>query len=398
MRSLSVQYFLTFAVMGSLLPYVSVFFRDRGLEQSEIGLAFALASAAVLLAPVLVTALADLRVDARRLMSLAMLLTALALLGLSLVHSLAAVMVLWAVHSLTWTPLLPLQDGLLFGIQDRQRRAGRTPIAYHKVRVWGTVGFIAPALVLYLLLRQGTAIEMPLLCAAACALVAGAWAFVLPDPRQSAHLPPSVPDTTRLPTASALRALREPHVLVFCIAMFLMQIVTAAYYAFYPIYLTETIGIDYQWVGLISAIGVGIEIFFMLGFGRLRAAMGFKWLVVLGFAATAVRLLLLGMVTTPLIAVGTQVFHGLMVLVLHVAPPVFLNERAEDDFRHSMQGLYTMLIFGGGRIIGNALSGWVAQWSITGLFICAALLCAVAGALVAFAFRPARPATTPMSQ
>lgn len=390
MRSLSVQFFLSYAITGSLLPYLSVFFRQRGMEQTEIGLAYALASGAVLLAPVLVTALADLRVDARKLMALAMLLTAGSLVALSRAHSLVAVLVLWAVHSLTWTPLLPLQDGILFGIQNRQRRAGQTPVAYHKVRVWGTIGFISPALAMYLLLREGASMETPLLVAAGCAILAGTWALMLPDPRADAEARPKVPEATRLPTAAALRALREPHVLVFCIAMFLLQLVTAAYYAFYPVYLTETIGIGRQWIGLISAIGVGVEIFFMLSFGRLRAAMGLKWLMVLGFTTTAIRLLLLGTVITPAVAVGTQVFHGLMVLALHVAPPVFLNEHAEDDFRHSMQGLYTMLIAGLGRIAGNMLSGWVAQWSFTGLFISAAVVCAIAGALVALAFQPAR--------
>ena len=52
------------------------------------------------------------------------------------------------------------------------------------------------------------------------------------------------------------------------------------------------------------------------------------------------------------VAIGVQLIHGLTVLVIHVAPPIFLNQRAGDRYRNSMQGLYTMAFAGAGRVIG----------------------------------------------
>ena len=61
-----------------------------------------------------------------------------------------------------------------------------------------------------------------------------------------------------------------------------------------------------------------------------------------------------------LVAVGTQLLHGLTVLALFVLPPLYLNHRAEPAFRNSMQGLYAMLVFGSGRIVGNIFAGQVS--------------------------------------
>ena len=43
---------------------------------------------------------------------------------------------------------------------------------------------------------------------------------------------------------------------------------------------------------------------------------------------------------------STQLFHGMIVLALLIAPPIFLNQHAEDRYRHSMQGLYAMAVMG----------------------------------------------------
>ena len=71
MRDLRVQYFLTYGVIGAVLPYVSVFFRQAGLSDAQIGYAWAVWSAAVVLSPVLVTLAADAHADPRGLLAAA---------------------------------------------------------------------------------------------------------------------------------------------------------------------------------------------------------------------------------------------------------------------------------------------------------------------------------------
>jgi hypothetical protein len=61
----------------------------------------------------------------------------------------------------------------------------------------------------------------------------------------------------------------------------------------------------------------------------------------------------------PAVAIAVQVMHGLEVLALFVAPPVFINRLAGDEFRNSMQGVYTMSVSGLSRVIGGATAGLV---------------------------------------
>ena len=110
-------------------------------------------------------------------------------------------------------------------------------------------------------------------------------------------------------------------------------------------------------------------------------------MMLLGAAAMVLRFVLLFAVPTPAVAVGTQLLHGLMVMVIVMAPPVFLNRHAGDGFRNSMQGVYALLVVGTGRVVGNYLAGAIAaRFAVTGVFAWSAILCALALALIWVAF------------
>jgi MFS transporter, PPP family, 3-phenylpropionic acid transporter len=290
--------------------------------------------------------------------------------------------------------VLPLQDAIYFAVARQRSSAGRLSPPFHLVRVWGSIGFIVPSVLLYMLLRQGLPVAVVLPVATTVGLIGLLNTFLLPDPRIRLQPKPeeALPAESRLPTFAALRALREPHVLVFCIGMGMVHVASAVDYGFYPIYLTELIGIDPRWVGLIAGAGVTVEIGFMLSFGWLMRRLGLKWLVALGIAAMAGRFLLLAALPTVWVAVGVQAMHGLSVLVMHVAPPLFLNRHAEDRFRNSMQGLYTMVVVGLGRILGSVVGGYLAGYHLLGTFAGCGLLCVLATALFIFAFHERRGA------
>jgi PPP family 3-phenylpropionic acid transporter len=89
--------------------------------------------------------------------------------------------------------------------------------------------------------------------------------------------------------------------------------------------------------------------------------------------------------------------------MLLVAPPVILNQHADDRFRHSMQGLYAMVVFGLGRLLGNFAAGPIARWDLRAVYAGSAMLSVVAIGLLVVAFRyekdlhkVAEPNITPM--
>lgn len=387
MRDVRVQYFLSYGVLGTTLPYASVFFRHQGFTQTQVGYAWAVWSGVFILSPVLVTLAADLRADPRRLMALGLTVSGLTLAALAFVSGVGATLAIWTLHCLATLPMMPLQDGICFSLQRRQEERGETARPFHRVRVWGTYGFMVPSVVLFGLLYAGVPVNTAMVTGAVFAFVSALQALRLDDPR--AHTPGGdAPDHSGLPTLGAARVLLRPNMLVFCAAIFLAQMASTIYAAFYPVYLTEQAKVPEAWVGLVSNLGVAVEIFFILACGWFTARLGVKWVLVVGTALVAVRMALLMGSAHPAVAIGTQLFHGIQVVALGVMPQTFVNAYATDRYRHSMQGVWVMLL-GCGRAAGSLTGGPVAEWGggQSAVFAYAAILCAASSALALLLFR-----------
>lgn len=376
--------------MGSVLPYLSVFLAQRGLTMSQIGWVLSLTGVAVVVTPVVTAALADTRVQGRTLLGLMFAGSGLSLAWLAGAEGYWPLLIAHGLFALAFAPVTSLQDGLYFQRSAEMARHGATAQDYHLVRVFGTFGFIVPSLVLYFVLRRESVdTAAAVWCGAVCCGVGALNAALLPKTRRGEPQAQKLSRKRRsrgLPTAAAFKALTEPHVLVFCVAMLLIHLAITAYYGFYPVYLTQTIGIDARWIGLISNLGVVVEIGFMLGFGWFLRHWGIRKLMIIGAGCMAVRFALLGFLPGVGVAIGTQGFHGIMVLVVHVAPPIYLNRRADEAYRNSIQGLYAMIVFGTGRVAGNLIAGWIANVSLTAVFGYAMGLTLAAMALFTFAF------------
>jgi PPP family 3-phenylpropionic acid transporter len=380
------QYFLSFAVLGSIVPFASVLLAERGLSKAQIGTAWAVQSVAVIVTPIVVTLLADLAVPARVLLGGLFALAGLALAGLAGAQGFWPILVFYALHNVALQPVFPLQDGVFFASQAARRAAGLKEVAYPHVRVMGTIGYILPSVVLYFWLRGGGSMTPVLGCGIVfCAISAAYAVFWLPG------MPPGAraggeQARGRLPTAAAARALGEPHVLVFCVAVFLLMTASQAYYAFYPLHLTERCGVAARDVGLIANVGTAGEIVYMYAFGWLARVLTIRRLMYVGALAATVRYVMLAYSASTGVAIGTQALHGLMILAMGVAPPIFLNARAEDAYRNSMQGLYTMLVIGGAKVIGGQMFGRIAERGLAQAFYVAGGLCLAATVLLFFAF------------
>src|SRR6267142_244284 len=390
MRAVKAIYFFIFALGGSVVPFISLYFQQHGLKKDEIGYVQGVAAIAVVLSPILLTFLADSQLDARRILAGAMLVAAGALGALYLCRGFTAMLLIWAIHMLAYVPLSTLLDGITFGVMKRRGQTGLPVTPYHRIRVWGSIGFMIPSVILFFVVKK--TITPILIVGGAFGILGAITAIMLPDPDGGEKKKDS-----RLPTAEAARKMFTGPLLIFCIASFLLNAAQAPYYTYYAIYLKERVGIGQEWVGLISSVGVLVEIFFMLAFAKLLSRWGLKKLMIVGAACVAVRMAMLGLWPTPAVAIGTQLFHGMIVLVLLIAPPVFLNQHAEDRYRHSIQGLYGMAVMGMGRIVGNLIAGPISKWSLQGVYGSAAVLSVFAIGLLWVAFYEeehlAKPAT-----
>lgn len=387
MAAIKAQFFISYAILGSLMPLLGVFLKEvKGLDDGQVGLAMGLTSVAMLGSPALITLLADTRVDSRRILAVAFALSATVLAAMGSAPTPGTTILLFVLHGFAFVAMLPLMDGFFFSYAEQMEKSGCDGVPpYPRVRVWGTIGFIVPSVILWLAISRGGADSSAIVpCAIGFCLLSIANSFRLPKVERAVPAEGS----GRLPTRDALVVLFSPQARPLCVALWLGYLSTAAYYAFIALFLREVVGVDPAMIGLVMSIGVVVEIFWTLAMPRLQTAIGLKGILVVGLALMGVRMLLLAeFPTLPVVAV-TMIGHGLEVLALFVVPVMYLNRLAGDRFRNSIQGVFTMTVAATSRIVGALTAGWlVKETSLTTLFACAGVVGLVASLVVVVFFR-----------
>lgn len=353
--ALRLHFFLLYAIIGAYLPYVPVFLgHDLKLPDWQIGWVTGCYGLAVLLSPPVMAGLADSKVSGRVLLAGGYALSGMALCAFAGVDGFVPALLLSVVFGLCYTPLTPLLDGLVFAALSREKAAGRAPPPYSALRVWGSVGFMAPAFALFVVMHVGLAGGRAAMFAGAVAAgVALGCALLLP------RTPPEA-KPERLPVALAWAELRRAPTLSLIGPLVLLFAAISIFYAFYPRLIVE-VGIAPEWVGMASNLGVLAELPWMIFAAVTLRRFGVRAVMLLGAACMLARMLLLAALPGPGMAVATQLLHGPAVVSLYLLPPMILDQKAAPGCRNSVQGLYAGLCYGAARVVGAGAGGHAAE-------------------------------------
>ncbi len=375
---LRLHFFVLYAVIGAYMPYLPVFLaEDLGLPDWQLGWVAASYGVAVIVFPPLVTYLADNCISGQRLITWAYALSSVALAALALVDDFAGAMVLSLVFGLVYTPLFALLDGLSFTAMAEMTARGEKPPSYDKLRVWGSLGFMVPALVLYAQMATGEANGRAAIVVAAIAAAIGAvcsiWLPRLPPSKRAVE----VVGMTELPTASAWRVLSQNPTRALEGPLILLFAAIAIFYGFYA-RLVLDVGIDPGYVGVVVNIGVIAELPFMFAASWLLRRFSQQSLLIFGAVCLAIRMTLLASILHPVVTIATQLLHGPVIVALYLIPPMFLDAKAPPQVRNHVQGLHAMLCFGVARVLGSVAGGYAAEVDLTWAFTLGAVLSGIA--------------------
>jgi PPP family 3-phenylpropionic acid transporter len=381
------QFFISYAVMGSIMPLLSVFFQEqKNFTKSEIGFVMATSGFSMMLSPVLMTLLADLRLESRRIIAGCLLASGVFILGMHFSVGIVAVGACYLLYHLSYVAVPPLQDALYFRIEaESASNANSGPVVpYNFIRVWGTVGFIIPSAILWTaaLFSKDIITQIMMFIAAGFAVAAAVHSTRLPS------TPPRARNARRLPSVAAARVLFGKNALWMCLPLILAYLCGPAYHVFFPLYLKDFAGYSDKAIGLIINTGVVLEIFLILNLEKLRLKFGLKKLMVIGLCSMAARFACLAAFPNPWTPILVQVFHGPEIVALFVLPMMYINRLAGEEFRNSIQGVFAMLVAGAPRVIGSSLSGTLADFSLPTLFWAASGLVTVAAVLLIVFFKP----------
>jgi PPP family 3-phenylpropionic acid transporter len=344
LRALFLAYF---AFIGLFSPYLSLYLAALGLSIAQIGVLMAVPQVLRIVGPPFWGWLADRggsRVLLLRVSSVGACLAAL-LLPLAGGHFAA---LLPALAMLFFMTAAQMPIGEAMAMQLAGGDAGR----YGRLRVWGSMGFIAGVVAMGPVLDAWGTHSLPWWTAAVLGvLAASAWTMRV--------VPPSAVPT---PATRVRERLREPRVQAFFASAFLMIFAHAGLYAFLSLYLAG-LGYSKTAIGLLWALGVVAEIGVFWIQRRLFERFGALRLLDASLWVAAVRFVLIGVAAHSLPAlVVAQLLHAVTFGIHHSATMATLQRWFEPGQHARAQALYAMVGYGLGGALGVLGASFV--WSV----------------------------------
>ena len=342
-RAVKALFFSYFALVGAFSPYLALYFAAAGLAITQIGVLMAIPQAVRIVAPPFWGWLADAR-HGRRALLRASAATSTVMVGLLWLAGgsygwLAVVMALLFFASAAQAPLAEV---MALGVAAGD--AGR----YGRMRLWGSIGFVAAVALTGPLLDAAGVGWLPAVMLAVCAvLLAVAWR-VPALPAQAAQAGP--PLWTRL---------REPRVALFFASCFLMLFAHAALYVFYSLYL-DGFGWSKTGIGFAWTLGVLAEIVLFRYQRPLFERFGALSLLSASLAVAVARFALVGWGGGWLPAVVlSQLMHAITFGVHHSAAMALLQRWFGAGQQGRAQALYAAIGYGLGGGSGGIVAGWM---------------------------------------
>jgi PPP family 3-phenylpropionic acid transporter len=364
---LSLFYAASFFLSGIQLPFWPLWLAGRGLGAREIGLLFAAAIWASVIATPAIGALSDRLRGRRGLMS------ALAAIAFCGYLAMAPAAGFWPLFSLNLvaaaaqSALMPLGDSTTLAAV----RGGG--LDYGRIRLWGSFAFILAAFATGEIAAAAPGRVLSLMLFASALHLAACLA-----------LPPPVPvaPTRPMPPTGLRQVARDRRFWLFAATAAALQASHQLYYGFGTLY-WHKLGFSGAAIGLLWAEGVVAEIVLFWQGRRLLARLGPVGLLALGGSAGVVRWICTGFAQAPASIIALQWLHAFTFGASHLGAMHYLSRTVPPTAAASAQALYAALSAGLGSglvmLVAGALYGrygggaYLAMAALSGLGLCGAV-------------------------
>lgn len=360
-------FFAYYGYVGVFSPYASLYFADKGLSATEVGVLLSLMQAMRVVGPNLWGWVADRRRQRALVLRLTAFAAAASFTGIFFGQTFIHFFIVMAVFTLFVSAQNPLSEALILA----EMRGDYSP--YGRLRLWGSVGFIASVVAAGPLLDRHGVDAMPWIALALLVLVLVSSLRM----RETAH------DDGARPKASLPDLLRRREVIAFFASTFLMIAAHASLYVFLSLYLAQ-IGYSNTVIGLMWSVGVVAEILFFFYQAPLFRRFGVRKLMLASLAVAAARFLMIGLGAQSLaLLLAAQLLHAVTFGVHHSASIITLQRWFSGPTQARGQALFTSISYGlGGTLGGLAMSGLWDRFGAQAVYLAAALF-SLAGALAA---------------
>ncbi|GIU53546.1 MULTISPECIES: MFS transporter [Shewanella] len=373
-RWLSACYFFFFSILGLMVPYLGVFFDNRGFNAQEIGFLMAILMGTRIIAPNVWAMVADRTGMRSELVKFGSAAAAITYISFFFDGSLTYLALSLMVYTFFWNAILAqLEVITLESLGDESHR-------YGAIRSWGSVGYICLVIFAGFAISEYGAEIVPSI---GMVLFVGMFLCALALPNNRA----SLGDAASRPPLK----LTSP-IIWFLISAILLQMSVGPFYGFFVLYLKQA-GYSEGVAGLFVAFGVVVEILMFMLAPRLLGRFGVKILLIVSIAFTVLRWVLLAYGVDNLLLLSiSQALHAFTFGLTHAASIQFIHRNFDIAHRSKGQALYASLSFGLGGAIGIWISGMIwGDGSGSGQTWLFASFCALLSLIAAAAIKETKP-------
>jgi PPP family 3-phenylpropionic acid transporter len=359
-------FFLYFAYVGLVSPYASLFFLERGFSVIEIAVLMSMLQITRIVGPFSWGWLSDYLSDRIGIIRFCACLAAVTFLFIFFLHSYIAFFIWMFVLHTILSSLMPLGESAtvhaLFKDNSFDKRYGR-------LRLWGSIGFIA--MVLFageLFQREG--IELYPIVGAVVLIFLALVTFRLHEPKM---------ERRKMVKGELLIVLFNPDVRWFLLSGFFMIFAHAALYVFYSLYLAN-LGYDKFQIGLFWALGVAAEVIFFYFQSKVLSRLDAEVVLQIAFGIGVFRFILIAFFPVTWVLILAQLMHAATFGAHHSAATKLLQRWFTGPLQARGQALMATVSYGLGGTLGGLVAGWL--WDATeprNVFVMSALACGLAG-------------------
>jgi PPP family 3-phenylpropionic acid transporter len=359
-------FFLYFAYVGLVSPFASLFFLDRGFSVIEIAVLMSMLQITRIVGPFSWGWLSDYLSNRIGIIRFCACLAAVVFLSIFFLQSYAAFFVWMFVLHTILSSLMPLGESAtvhaLFKDNSFDKRYGR-------LRLWGSIGFIA--MVLFageLFQREG--IELYPIVGAVILTFLAFVTFRLYEPKM---------ERRKMVKGELLVVLFNPDVRWFLLSGFFMIFAHAALYVFYSLYLAD-LGYDKFQIGLFWALGVAAEVIFFYYQSKVLSRLDAEVVLQIAFGIGVFRFILIAFFPVTWVLIAAQLMHAGTFGAHHSAATKLLQRWFTGPLQARGQALMATVSYGLGGTLGGLVAGWL--WDATqprNVFVMSALACGLAG-------------------
>jgi PPP family 3-phenylpropionic acid transporter len=340
-KSLASYYFLWYLAQSVFLPYMSIYFSEKGFSGTAVGMILSLWAFVSVVSQPVMGMINDRMNDPRKLLMLCAIIAPVLGLGFYYLDSLAPILALSVVFTWFQASAAPLSDSLAISVGNKEG------FSFGSIRLWGALSYSIGAFCtgfIYEKIGYASSFFVYLAISVFVFLVV----FFIPKTKPSPH------KVTIF--EQAREVLNHKPFIAFLAISLLVSLCSSMNFTFLPLYFKE-MGFNTKWLGTAFAIAAIVEVPMFWFSAKLGKRIGRFNVLCFASALTAVRFILLFAFQNVYLVLSLQAIDGISYALFASLAVEVVEGYASEKTKATFQTIFAAVTYGLGGIIGSTAGG-----------------------------------------